>query len=84
MKWFAIAALVISLVLSSRVQAQSNFTKEISDAEFARLHAEIVTKPALWNSIPWQTSLLKAQQQAAKENKPLFIWSMDGNPLGCT
>lgn len=84
MKWFTIVALAMSLVFSSFVQAQSNFTKEISDKEYTKLHAEIVTKPALWNSIPWQTSLLKAQQQAAKEHKPLFIWSMDGNPLGCT
>ena len=30
-----------------------------------------------------KVSLVEAQNLAAKEKKPLFIWSMDGNPLGC-
>ena len=37
----------------------------------------------LWRDIPWKVSLVEAQNLAAKEKKPLFIWSMDGNPLGC-
>ncbi len=59
--------------------------EEISEAEFTRLH-RTVTQSAEepWRSIPWNTSLLTAQQQAAKEKKPLFIWAMDGHPLGCT
>ena len=28
-------------------------------------------------------AVVEAQNLAAKEKKPLFIWSMDGNPLGC-
>ncbi|MFT5122737.1 MAG: hypothetical protein ACI9QL_004582 [Candidatus Omnitrophota bacterium] len=39
---------------------------------------------ATWRTIPWQTSLLNAQRIAARERKPLFIWAMDGHPLGCT
>ncbi|HMP78579.1 MAG TPA: hypothetical protein PKD54_03950 [Pirellulaceae bacterium] len=39
---------------------------------------------APWKSIPWQTDLLKAQQIAVEQSKPLFIWAMDGHPLGCT
>lgn len=39
---------------------------------------------APWRTIPWQVSLLQAQGIAAEEKKPLFIWAMDGHPLGCT
>jgi hypothetical protein len=37
-----------------------------------------------WRTIPWKISLLDAQRAAAQEGKPIFIWSMDGHPLGCT
>jgi hypothetical protein len=28
--------------------------------------------------------LLEAQRIAAEAKKPIFIWAMDGHPLGCT
>jgi hypothetical protein len=36
-----------------------------------------------WRTIPWKTSLIEAQAEAARRGKPLFIWAMDGHPLGC-
>ena len=53
--------------------------------EFRTLHAQL--QPAQgesWRTIPWKVSLLEAQASAARTKKPLFIWAMDGNPLGCT
>lgn len=38
----------------------------------------------LWRRIPWRIELLEAQREAAEQNKPLFLWAMDGHPLGCT
>lgn len=56
----------------------------LSEADFHKLHDSLKPPAAeLWRDIPWKTSLLEAQNQAARERKPLFIWSMDGNPLGC-
>ncbi len=58
---------------------------ELTDTEFRRLHAEL--QPAAdepWRTIPWKISVLDAQRAAAKEKKPIFIWAMDGHPLGCT
>ena len=58
---------------------------EITADEFQKLHREL--RPAAdapWRSIPWKISLLDAQRQAIAEKKPLFIWAMDGHPLGCT
>ena len=56
----------------------------LGDAEFRALHDKL--KPPtgeLWRQIPWMISLVEAQNAAAREKKPIFIWSMDGHPLGC-
>lgn len=37
-----------------------------------------------WREIPWRTDLGSALQEAEKSKKPLFLWVMDGHPLGCT
>ncbi len=37
-----------------------------------------------WQSIPWQTDVWDARRLAAQEGKPIFLWAMNGNPLGCT
>ena len=58
---------------------------ELTDADFKRLQKQL--QPAAdepWRTIPWKISLLDAQKTAAKEKKPIFIWAMDGHPLGCT
>jgi hypothetical protein len=52
---------------------------------FRELHNELRPDPdAKWRSIPWKLSLLDAQAAAAESQKPIFIWAMDGHPLGCT
>jgi len=53
--------------------------------DFVRLQEDLVTCPNdPWRSIPWKTSVVEAQREAAVEGKPIFIWAMDGHPLGCT
>ena len=34
--------------------------------------------------IPWHTDLLRARRAANSEGKPIFLWIMNGSPLGCT
>jgi hypothetical protein len=52
--------------------------------EFRKLHQDLQPrKDEPWRSVPWKIDLLDVRAQAAKEKKPIFIWSMDGNPLGC-
>lgn len=61
------------------------FAAELTEAEFRALHAELQQPAdAPWRSVPWNISLLDAQAEAAAQQKPLFIWAMDGHPLGCT
>lgn len=56
------------------------------DAEFRQLLAFIRPQPdeLRWQAIPWQTDLHAACCIAAEERKPVFLWAMNGNPLGCT
>ena len=37
-----------------------------------------------WLEINWRTNLWEARKEAAKAGKPIYLWEMDGHPLGCT
>ena len=59
--------------------------RDLQEARFVEL--QLLLRPdadALWRSIPWRIELAAAQREAAKARKPLFVWAMDGHPLGCT
>jgi hypothetical protein len=57
----------------------------LSADDFEKLHAEVAPKAReKWQSIAWKTDLLDARDAAAREGKLLFLWSMNGHPLGCT
>ena len=57
----------------------------ITPAEFERLHRELVPQAIeSWQTIPWKIDLLAARDAARREKKPLFLWAMNGHPLGCT
>ncbi len=61
------------------------FSGGLTDEEFSSLHQQLQPrKDEVWRTIPWKVSLLEAQAIAARERKPIFIWAMDGHPLGCT
>ena len=36
-----------------------------------------------WTDIGWEIDLWTARRRAAAVRRPLFIWAMNGNPLGC-
>ena len=52
--------------------------------QWAKLHTGVFPPAEKWTEIPWETDLTAARQRAAREGKPLFLWIMDGHPLGCT
>jgi hypothetical protein len=57
----------------------------LDEAEFGRLYSLLEPRRGeAWRSIPWKTSMLEAREAALRERKPLFLWSMNGSPLGCT
>ena len=74
---------VFSGLLEGTLPAQN--ASPLNDEEFGKILSEVNTpldKP--WRQVPWKISLLEAQNQAARAGKPIFIWAMDGHPLGCT
>jgi hypothetical protein len=36
-----------------------------------------------WLQIPWRTDLSQALTDARRSGKPVLLWVMNGNPLGC-
>ena len=58
----------------------------IRPEQFDRLHTLIRPSPGeeKWTAIPWLSSLWEARRRAAAEGRPILLWEMDGNPLGCT
>ena len=76
---FLLAAMACVLLICPAAFAQ------LTEKDFHTLHKQL--KPAAdepWRTIPWKISLLDAQRIAAQQKKPIFIWAMDGHPLGCT
>lgn len=57
----------------------------LTPASFGHWHAYIKPRPAemRWTVIPWETDLWAARLKAQRLEKPIFLWAMNGNPLGC-
>ena len=79
----AAAALMMTAV-GLEAAAQAKAEQGISAAEFEKLHALIRPQADEWSwaKVPWLRSLWEARKRAAEEGKPIFIWSMGGEPAG--
>ena len=83
--WGMKTALCVLFALTSVATAGSG--DKLSERNVADLHRLIQPEPGelVWrDSIPWRTDLWEARREAAAEGKPIFLWEMDGHPLGCT
>lgn len=77
---FTSFALLVSLTLPV-----ADSDEPLTKAEFTKIHQQIVpTKLERWQKIPWRIDFLAARTEAFKERKPIFLWAMNGHPLGCT
>jgi hypothetical protein len=36
-----------------------------------------------WRQVPWLPGLWEGIETAKQNGKPMFIWAMNGDPLGC-
>ena len=78
-------ALCVLLAITTAAGAGSG--DELTAVNVATLHQLIQPKPGelIWrDSIAWRTDLWRARQEAAAAGKPIYLWEMDGHPLGCT
>ena len=64
---------------------QGRAENELTPEQFDKLRALIKPHPGedKWAEIPWRSQLWEARSQAAAQGKPILLWEMDGNPLGC-
>ncbi|MFI4860433.1 MAG: hypothetical protein ACIAXF_07105 [Phycisphaerales bacterium JB063] len=75
---------VLLMVVSAVCWQASAFAGELTQARVDALLAELSpTADEPWRTVPWQVSVLEAQRIALESGKPIFIWAMDGHPLGC-
>ncbi|MFK7766336.1 MAG: hypothetical protein AB8B55_03880 [Mariniblastus sp.] len=74
-----------SKAANSRVlqAAKAAKSEPMTDAQFKTVHDYIVGEDPKWDTIQWHSDLWNAQIEAAKKKKPIFIWAMNGDPLGC-
>lgn len=38
----------------------------------------------LWLAIPWEQNIMRGRAESRRTGKPMLLWIMDGNVLGCT
>ena len=77
---FIPSALAVGLLLPGPSRGQPG----LSEAEFKAVHRLLQSSDEeAWQKVPWKLSILEAQQQAAKEEKPVFMLVRSGHPLGC-
>lgn len=72
------------MCLEIRLEARSLTTAEAPT--FRDIIAAVQPHPdeLQWQAIPWQTDLWEARRLALQVGRPIFLWAMNGNPLGCT
>jgi len=60
-------------------------SKQINEADFKTMFNWLTSSSGKekWREINWRHDLWDARTESAKVGKPIFIWAMNGDPLGC-
>lgn len=75
----------VALFLLTRSPVPGGSDEGVPVLELHALHDRLCrSDPEAWEKVPFRTDLLEAREEAARTGRPLFLWSMNGHPLGCT
>lgn len=79
LRQFSAVCITLPAVLATTARAN-----ELSVESFGHIRKLILPTDAEsgWSKISWMSDLFEARLRAAKEGKPLFVWSMAAEPLG--
>lgn len=79
-------AFALSLAAAAVPQDAPQVAPQLSATTFAawRDHIAPVQDEDRWLQIDWHDSVSAGVQAAAKQQRPLLLWLMNGHPLGCT
>ena len=91
---FASAAVLFSLLpnttFAKNAGEESSITSAIksdslTDQQFEKLEKFILPSATeeKWRETNWIPSIQDGRKMAIAQNKPLFLWAMNGDPLGC-
>lgn len=76
-------ATLIGLSVLMLLGFQIEVNAQLDQQRFDEL-MKLVVPAEKTQQIDWLPDLISAQKAALDQKKPMFIWSMDGHPLGCT
>lgn len=74
----------ILLVLSCALAGAEDAVLNHNTLDAWRQRIDPTDEERIAESLPWKANLLEGVKAAAAEDKPLFLWVMNGHPLGCT
>ena len=77
----ALAATLLILGLAARPGAADDV--KIQDLDSLKKLIKPRVEETKWEEIPWMVDLWDARKKAAQTGKPIMLWEMDGNPMGC-
>ena len=79
------AALLLSGLASrdAAVAASPGDELKLKDLDSLKTLVKPRVEETKWEEIPWMVDLWDARTKAAQTGKPLMLWEMDGNPMGC-
>ena len=61
-------------------------TRRLTKATYDTYRDEVLPDPAerKWEQIAWYPNYADGLAEAARQEKPVMLWVMNGHPLGCT
>jgi hypothetical protein len=83
-RWLFCVAVLVITARPMHAQAPAEAKKPLpSPAELTTLATIIKPSAAAnkWQQIPWLTDLNEARRLATEEKRPLFLWTVFGEPL---
>ena len=92
MKFSFVLAVLSCAVYAGCVAAQSEQksvsappSKDVSEVDFKALLEEIspVASEEKWRQTAWIPGIWEGITLAQEKKKPIFLWAMNGDPLGC-
>jgi hypothetical protein len=78
------AALCLLAVAAGGASAQAHLPHDFPDLD-ARIRAVLPTpEEDAFLQIPWRLNVMEARAESLRTGKPMFLWEMNGHPLGHT
>lgn len=79
--------LMITLALTwCAIGAHAQRMPELSSKSLERYRKFIEARKSeeRWRAIPWKVRFWDGVIEAHKKKRPIFLWAMNGHPMGCT